>query len=66
MIRRGSGQEIKTPSTWSRLSWIERIVMYGGPILIVWVCYMIYQGITIHKIKPDIMETHIEETINVE
>ena len=61
MIRLRRKKEIKTPSTWSRLSWIEKIVMYGGPILIIWMCYMIYQGITIHKIKPD-----MEETVNVE
>jgi len=63
-IRGKRESSIKAPSTWSSLSWIERIVMYGGPPLILWVCYMIYQGMTMHNIKPDIEETHIiEETI---
>ena len=63
MIRRHRGKNsgIKAPSTWSSLSWVERLVMYGGPILIIWVCYMIYEGMTISNIKPDIMETHLEE-----
>jgi hypothetical protein len=48
MIRiRRKKDSMKPPSTWSRLSWVERIVMYGGPILIIWICYMIYGGIKI-------------------
>jgi len=66
MIRIRRKKDTKTPSTWSRLSWVERLVMYGGPILIIWICYMIYDGMTMRNIKPDVKETHIEETINVE
>ena len=67
MIRiRRKKDSMKPPSTWSRLSWIERLVMYGAPILIIWILYMIYEGRTIHRIDPEIMETHIEEMINVE
>jgi len=66
VIRIRRGKEVKPPSTWSTLSWIERIVMYGGPILIIWICYQIYSGMQSHHLKPDIMESHIEETINVE
>jgi len=58
---RGKRETIKSPSTWSTLSWVERIVMYGAPILIIWVCYMIYQGISTTHPDPDIMETHLEE-----
>ena len=65
MIRiRRKKDSMKPPSTWSRLSWIERIVMYGGPILIIWICYMIYDGMTLRNIKPVIKETHIEEMNN--
>ena len=63
-IRREKG--IKTPSTWSRLSWVERIIYYGGPILIIWICYQIYSGMQSHHLKPDVKETHIQETTNVE
>ena len=67
MIRvRRKKDSMKPPSTWSRLSWIERVVMYGGPILIIWILYMIYDGITMSNIKPDVKETHLEESINVE
>ena len=64
MIRRE--KEIKSPSTWASSSWIERLVLYGGPILIIWICYMIYSGITTKHIRPNIMETHIREIDNVE
>ncbi len=33
MIRRK--QKIKTPSTWSGLGWIERIILVFGPILLI-------------------------------
>ena len=38
-IRRG--KKVKTPSTWEMLSWIERLVYYGGPFMIAWMVYMI-------------------------
>jgi hypothetical protein len=63
MIRRKK-DSMKAPSTWSRLSWPERVVMYGGPILIIWICYMIYDGMIMRNIKPDVKETHIEEMSN--
>ena len=67
MIRvRRKKDSMKPPSTWSRLSWIERLVMYGAPILIIWILYMICEGRTIHRIDTEIMETHIEEMKNVE
>ena len=67
MIRiRRKKDSMKPPSTWSRLSWIERLVMYGAPILIIWILYMIYDGLTMSNIKPDVKETHLEESINVE
>ncbi len=40
MIRKH--KDIKTPSTWSTLSWIERIVYYGGPFFILWILIMIF------------------------
>ena len=47
MIRiRRKKDKMKSPSTWSSLSWVERLVMYGGPILILWILYMIYDGMT--------------------
>jgi len=43
MIRiRRKKDSMKTPSTWSTLSWIERIVYYGGPLLILWLMKMIF------------------------
>ena len=67
MIRiRRPKESLKPPSTWATSSWVERLVLYGGPILIIWICYMIYSGITTQHTKPNIMETHIEETNNVE
>ena len=40
MIRiRRPKKSMKSPSTWSRLSWIERIVMVGGPIFLGWIIY---------------------------
>ena len=32
----------KTPSTWSTLSWVERLVYYGGLPMILWILYMIF------------------------
>ena len=34
----------KAPSTWSTLSWVERVIMYGGPFLILWILYQIIYG----------------------
>jgi len=42
MIRRK--QKIKNPSMWSTLGWVERLVMFGGPILIVYIVYRIIGG----------------------
>ena len=45
MIRvRRKKDSMKTPSTWSTLSWIERVIMYGGPIFILWILYQIMYG----------------------
>ena len=57
-------EALKPPSTWATSSWVERLVLYGGPILIVWLCYQIYSGMATKHINPNIMETHIEERIN--
>jgi len=64
VIRRG--KEIKTPSTWDTLSWVERVIYYGGPIFIIWLFYLIYQTITLEYNMPGILESHIEETIDVD
>ena len=37
-------EKIKTPSMWSRLGWAERIVMFGGPIAIVYIANKILGG----------------------
>ena len=42
MIRRK--QKIKTPSMWSRLGWAERIVMFCGPIAIMYIAHKILGG----------------------
>ncbi len=43
MIRiRRKKDPMKTPSTWDTLSWIERIVYYGGPFFILWILSMIF------------------------
>tara|TARA_Y100000004_G_scaffold116559_1_gene131029 strand:+ start:2193 stop:2321 length:129 start_codon:yes stop_codon:yes gene_type:complete len=42
MIRRK--QKIKTPSMWSRLGWIERIIIFGGPVFIIYVFNKIIGG----------------------
>jgi len=42
MIRRK--QKIKTPSTWSRLGWVERLIMFGGPILLMYIFTRIIGG----------------------
>ena len=34
----------KAPSLWRSLSWIERIIMFGGPILLVYVISKIIGG----------------------
>ena len=36
--------EIKPPSTWETLSWVERLVYYGGLPMILWILYMIFYG----------------------
>ena len=43
MIRiRRKNDSMKAPSTWSRLSWVEKIVYYGGPLFILWILNMIF------------------------
>ena len=42
MIRRK--QKIKTPSMWSTLGWVERIIMFGGPIAIIYITHKILGG----------------------
>ncbi len=43
MIRlRRKKDSMKGPSTWDTLSWIERVVYYGGPFFILWVLNMIF------------------------
>ena len=42
MIRRPSNS--KTPSMWSTLGWVERLIMFGGPILLIYIIYKILGG----------------------
>ena len=37
-------EKIKAPSMWSRLGWTERIVMFAGPIFIIYIFNKILGG----------------------